>query len=264
MIPHLITHNGTLTASIKGKMYSYGKECKYYDEMLKAIRDGDAEEFLKLVDLATKIANYSHGACSVKNGILYLDDKEVTGFVAKRIIFFMEEKLPYAHIINFVRRLRKNPSYSSTQQLFGFLDANHHPILEDGRFMAYKKVTHKMKDCHTRTIDNSVGQLVRVPRNEVDDNSSNTCSYGLHVAAYKYASNFSSGVLVEVAVDPADVVAVPPDYNQQKMRCCAYEVMGICMTKEETAHAVNYDRWSYDDCDYDDDCDDDYDDEDYI
>ena len=62
-------------------------------------------------------------------------------------------------------------------------------------------------------------------RGQVDADRERTCSFGLHVAAFSYASNFTGGILLEVEVNPRDVVAVPPDYNQQKMRVCRYRVL---------------------------------------
>jgi hypothetical protein len=49
----------------------------------------------------------------------------------------------------------------------------------------------------------------------------------LHVATFDYAQKFASGDdrLVEVHVDPSDVVCVPEDYNGTKMRVCAFKVV---------------------------------------
>lgn len=67
-----------------------------------------------------------------------------------------------------------------------------------------------------------------MPRNQVNEDSSQTCSYGLHVANFEYATNFySDGVMLECEVNPADVVSIPTDYNQSKMRVCRYKVLGI-------------------------------------
>jgi hypothetical protein len=50
------------------------------------------------------------------------------------------------------------------------------------------------------------------------------CSAGLHVGTYDYALRFTRFV-IEVLVDPRDVVSVPTDCNDQKMRTCKYLVM---------------------------------------
>jgi len=64
-------------------------------------------------------------------------------------------------------------------------------------------------------------------RHDVDDDRSKTCSYGFHAAAYEYARGFMSGddKMVAVKIDPANVVSVPSDYGNQKLRCTRYEVM---------------------------------------
>jgi bifunctional DNA-binding transcriptional regulator/antitoxin component of YhaV-PrlF toxin-antitoxin module len=66
-------------------------------------------------------------------------------------------------------------------------------------------------------------------RSEVDDDPAVTCSRGLHVAAFPYARDFyPNGKMMEVKVNPMDVVAVPDDYNAQKMRVCKYVVLREC------------------------------------
>src|SRR5690606_24725742 len=58
-------------------------------------------------------------------------------------------------------------------------------------------------------------------------NPNNTCSFGLHVACFDYAKGFGPR-LIEVKVNPADVVCVPTDYNGTKMRVCKFEVIQEC------------------------------------
>jgi predicted RNase H-like nuclease (RuvC/YqgF family) len=47
------------------------------------------------------------------------------------------------------------------------------------------------------------------------------------VACFDYAKGFGEK-LVEVLVNPADVVCVPVDYNGTKMRVCRFEVVAEC------------------------------------
>jgi hypothetical protein len=113
------------------------------------------------------------------------------------------------------------------------VEKNDHPITESGNFIAYKRVRGSFKDIHSNTMDNTVGSLVEMPRNQVNEDSSQTCSYGLHVANWEYAhtqfasSDPATDVMLEVEVDPADVVAIPADYNNAKMRVCKYKVLGV-------------------------------------
>lgn len=113
-----------------------------------------------------------------------------------------------------------------------------------GNFIAYKRVRESFRDIHSNTMDNSVGALVEVPRNQVDEDSSRTCSHGLHVANWTYAhtqfasSNPETDVMLEVEVNPADVVAIPADYNNAKMRVCKYKVLGVVTTPFDESKAL--------------------------
>lgn len=92
----------------------------------------------------------------------------------------------------------------------------------------------KLVDNRTRTFDNSVGSTVSMPRAEVDNNRSVCCSAGLHIANWNYAQGYSGNVLVMVKTNPCHVVSVPSSYENQKMRVCQYEVLGI-INKEMSA-----------------------------
>lgn len=98
----------------------------------------------------------------------------------------------------------------------------------------------KLVDNYTRTMDNSVGQIVSMPRSEVDNNRNQTCSNGLHFAAWNYASTYSGDTLIMIKVNPSDVVAIPSDYNNMKGRAAKYEVLGI-IDEEMTAKHLAYD-----------------------
>jgi len=187
--------------------------------------------------LKNKILQYADGKIRVdENGDVFIgEDKEaIPAVIGKKIVEFYKEGFPIDPIVRFWVNLRKNPSHRSQTQLFGFLEANHIPIKEDGTFSAYKKVTvvdGVLMDSYSRTIDNSVGKTIKMNRAEVDDDPNRTCSKGLHVAGWDYAQGFSGDVLVEVEVNPENVVAVPTDYNNQKMRVCEYTVVNVCHEK---------------------------------
>jgi hypothetical protein len=82
-------------------------------------------------------------------------------------------------------------------------------------------------------MDNSVGKIVEMERNSVDDNSSNTCSSGLHFCSQEYLSSFGGERTVIVKINPRDVVSIPNDYNNSKGRACRYEVIGEVGVRQE-------------------------------
>ena len=152
------------------------------------------------------------------------------------------------NLVRFMRRLAKNPSKRSRDQLFNWTQAKNMTVDEDGYLIGYKGVTAEMLSINAGTafvngvettgqIPNLVGTVVSMPRSEVQDDPTIGCSTGLHVGSWDYASGFGE-VTLEVRIDPADVVSVPKDCGFQKLRCCEYEVIAIHETDTDdlTAH----------------------------
>lgn len=167
-------------------------------------------------------------AVQYKDGRVTYNGIEVHNAVVTRIIAAAKDDLPIDNLLNFLNNLQENPSYRSVEQLYGFLEKHLLPITPEGNFRAYKVINGNYTDCHTGTIDNSIGTFVSMPRNKVEDDPNKTCSAGLHVCASEYARGFfmSSGRrLMEVEVNPRDVVSIPTDYNNAKMRVCQYQVI---------------------------------------
>lgn len=197
-------------------------------KLLDALRAREYDKIPSLVSKAKQIEVSSNGRFIVREGKIFVDDVAAPAALGKKILQFSDEGLPYEPLVEFARNLQSNPSFRSVNQLFSFLEKNDHPITDNGCFIAYKKVRADFKDCHTGTFDNSVGQVVEMPRNQVNEDPEQTCSNGLHVANFSYAKDFyGGGVMLEVEVNPADVVAVPVDYNESKMRVCKYKVLSV-------------------------------------
>lgn len=97
----------------------------------------------------------------------------------------------------------------------------------------------KLVDGYTGKFDNSVGQTVSMPRNEVNPDRTRTCEAGIHFASWEYAKGYGGDVLIMVKINPSNVVAIPNDYNNQKGRCCEYEVIGI-INEEMKAEYLEY------------------------
>lgn len=74
-------------------------------------------------------------------------------------------------------------------------------------------------------LPNKVGSVIEMPRSDVEHNSRVGCASGLHVGTYDYAYNWSEGSLLKVKVYPQDIVSVPFECSDQKIRCCRYEVL---------------------------------------
>lgn len=144
-----------------------------------------------------------------------------------RIFTMLESNKDVIPLVKFLDKVMDNPDKDIIEQLYPFLKHNDIEINNDGDIIAYRSVTLDYKDFHTRTIDNSVGSVVKMPRYMVNCNPKQTCSEGLHCAAYQYASSFGVGSnrLMKVLVNPKNVCSVPEDYDGQKMRTCEFTVL---------------------------------------
>lgn len=195
-----------------------GKEC------LDLYRKGKLDEITDII-LASKLLGGI--VKESETGRLVVDGVEMDIELANKVREFKSQNLPFDYLIKLAEKIDQINSFHVRNQLYGFLKHNGHPITKDGNFIAYKMVSSDFKDLHTREFDNSIGSEVTMPRRECNDDPTETCSSGLHVASHGYAHNFGSGHLVLCEVDPRDVVAVPIDYDQQKMRTCRYKVVGL-------------------------------------
>jgi len=212
------------------------KTDKRYNQALELIQNMDKEGLAKFLFLGEAIVKRYEPAVVIEGNKVILDGEVVHNTITKYILDFYKNDLDIDPLVNFWRNVRENPNPGSREQLFCFLEFHKVPLTPDGCFLVYKGVYRSPNgdfyDCHTRSIRNNVGDIVKMDRSLVDSNRSVTCSSGLHVATYGYAHGVYGGdVLLECKVDPRDVVAIPNDYNNQKMRVCAYEV--ICTGKSE-------------------------------
>jgi len=222
-----------ITVNYDGQTHIVPRTDALADRLIKAVKEQRLDEIPMLVSTAKRIETFSQGNFVVRDGRILVNGIEAPAVLGNKIVKFSNEGLPYQPLVRFAERLQKNPSFRAVNELFTFLEKNDHPITENGNFIAYKRVRGSFKDIHSNTMDNSVGNVVEVARNQVDEDSTRTCSHGLHVANWNYAhtqfasSDPATDVMLEVEVDPADVVAIPVDYNNAKMRVCKYKVLSV-------------------------------------
>lgn len=198
-----------------------------FEEIVKLAFDNDFAGAAGLLDVKKVVNNMVTGTSVTLTGdTLYYKGTPVSGLLGERIVEMSRKGLTVEPLIAFLENLQENPSSRAVEELYGFLESSKLPITDDGHFLAYKSVRQDYKDHHTGTIDNSVGQVITMPRNKVNEDKDQTCSYGLHFAAHEYAEGFgSSGRMMVMKINPRDVVSIPSDYNNQKGRCCQYEVV---------------------------------------
>lgn len=202
-----------------------------YKAIKQAIVAEDYKTAYDLMNISKAITKFTQGAISVRDGELFYGEMRLRSTLVTRILDLMAQgDEGFKSLVNFLERLLKNPSKSSVEQLWGFISHLDVDIDADGYIIGWKKVRAKkdgLFDSRTGKVPNDIGNIVEMPRHMVDDNRDVTCSQGLHVGAWDYVTSFSGDTILKVKVDPADVVAVPTDYNDMKMRAAKYTVVAV-------------------------------------
>lgn len=223
-----ILGSDSITVFLDGNSYTISKQAQTYNAVVAGVRAEDEDAVRSVVNIRKTIEKkLTEGSDKVRieSGRIMYGDREVTGLISGRIFAMIDLGLSIDPMIKFIENLMSNPSKRAVDELFGFLDACRLPITEDGHFLAYKRVRDNYKDVHSGTLDNSVGKVLSMERNLVDEDKNNTCSYGLHFCSYNYLQHFGGERIVVLKINPADVVAIPADYNNSKGRTCRYEVV---------------------------------------
>jgi hypothetical protein len=253
------------TLFINGKNFAVSDDNPNYQHLLEQIRAKDWDAVDKLLDIKETVATWlaDDKDFKIDGGLVYLNNEPFSEPVSAKVLRMIKMDLDATPLLKFLRKVRTNPSYSAQQELLLFCVANGFGITDDGDIIAYKLVRDDYLDHYTGTLDNTPGKTVSMPRHQVDDRRDVTCSHGLHFAAFEYANaqyHGGTGKLLSIKVNPTDVVSIPSDYNNQKGRCCKYEVVGEMAVREPLPSQEVYtakevtgrDNWSYDtDCDCD-------------
>lgn len=204
----------------------------HYNDIIDAVKSGDGAAAFKMSSIKNAIPFYQHGGVTVNaeegtidcNGRLF----EVSSSLGSRILHdMMAGDVCFEKYVKFLDNLLDNPSTRVQRRVYDFLNAADITITDDGYILAYKVVRANYLDKHSGTIDNKVGTVVTMERSSVDDDDQRTCSHGLHLCSKSYISGFGSGDdrIMVCKLNPRDVVSIPADYNDAKLRCCKYEVV---------------------------------------
>jgi hypothetical protein len=221
--------SGFITVFIEGKQYTINASNPAFPNALKAYKESDWQGLVDSIHPANKLHRlyFQYENIEVKDGNVYIDGDAVTSIVAERVLNALAGDVDAVHIFKFMTRLQLNPSKRAVDELYTFLEHKNLPITDSGTFLAYKAVRSDYSDKHTGTFFNTVGSVLTMPRNKVDDDKNAPCSYGFHAGTLEYASDFANHYdkMVVVEIDPADVVSIPTDCNFQKLRTCRYKVV---------------------------------------
>ena len=251
MASYIQTNDG-ISVFLDGTLKSVSRDSLAYPKVVAAIQRGEtAEEIGRLLSSDLEKVTEAIEALkderitddvAIEEGTVTFKSVAVHNTLTARMLRQIREGFDLKPMARFLENLMQNPSYRAVQDLYSFLEYGKMPITEDGCFLAYKKVRSDYRDIRTGTFDNSVGQVVSMPRNQVDEEPDRTCSHGLHVCSFDYLASYASAPddrVVICKVNPRDVVAIPTDYHNTKMRVSRYEVLGELESyQEERRHRL--------------------------
>lgn len=171
---------------------------------------------------------------------LYLGGTEVDGKLVDKFISFWADDQPFDGLLKFLERVNMNPLPVAEIGLYNWDSAL--TIDDDGYFIGFKSVipteggfrpayngpgyVNGIAAEPGQYIVQNVGDVVTMDRDSIEPGPE--CGIGLHVGTWNYASTYNGGrgVVMEVRVDPADIINVP-SYHSGKLRCCRYEIVAI-------------------------------------
>ncbi len=234
-----------VTVVVDGIPYSAADSHPNYKEIIRLALEDD-ESVKDLFDVSVAVAKKFEQLServSVHSGRVYFDGEEVDSALTRQIVKFLEAGVEdFRPLVNFYEKLAQNPNEDSRTQLYAWLNAHDFTITPEGDLLGYKGVRKIDEDKyesvnHGRAIvnnqeyngaiPNNIGDVVTMPRGDVQFNPSVGCSTGLHVGTWNYAKGWSQGAVLKVAINPRDVVSVPHDCSAQKLRTCRYVVTGL-------------------------------------
>lgn len=208
----------------------------------------------------------------VSGNKLFFDGEEINSALADHIVRLLREgdEGGWMPLIKFLEKLATNPSQDSRDSLYSWIQDRNITITEDGDFVAYKGVKigsdGESLSIHAGPgfvdnqfvdgyIPNRNGSVISMSRADVNSNTGIGCSTGLHAGTWTYAKDFARGRILEVHINPRDVVSVPRDCSFQKLRVSRYLVVNEIDQEYSvpTVYAAPVD--SDEDDDYYDECD---------
>lgn len=282
MILHNMVSDGqggsNLTVFINGQMHVADSQHPNFATIVNKVIAGDESvvDNFDLQSTVTKRFERLSDRVSIRNGVVYFDGDPQDNAVTKQIVRCVEEDADFQPLVVFMENVAQNPNPHSRENLYRWLQAHNYSLTPEGNFIGYKGVeAGTAKDSNevvyysvhsgraivdgvevNGKIPNRVGSIIEMPRSEVQFDPGQGCSTGLHVGTWSYAQSFA-GTVLECHVNPRDVVSVPTDSGDQKLRTCRYEVVAK-LDKEYDSAVVGgtygdnaYD--DYDDEEYDDD-----------
>lgn len=289
-VAHLITDSGILLF-LDGNQHQISQDHPNFGTIKGKLASRDYSGLTDLLDIHGSVRKWLaiNPRFSLTDDLLALDGVAFSDAVSQKVLRMMNAGNDPQALLNFLVKVRLNPSSVAQKELLLFCAANNFMIHADGDILAYKSVTQDYLDIHSQSVfykpaalmdadeaakylrgESGLGReknvsvrvengvtIVSMPRYAVDDRREYTCSHGLHFAAHGYAQSFggSGCKMLVIKVNPADVVSIPSDYNNEKGRTARFAVVAEIPNTSKLPEREVYTDSDWDLSD-DDDCDD--------
>lgn len=264
MFTILSAADGTSTVTLieDGKTYVATSDHPNYAVIVEALVKGNkAATLFNAATRAYELFNKVSTRISLTGTQLFFDNDPVEGPLAEQILRFMQEGQDFAPLVKFYEKVANNPKEHSREQLFTWLNRGAFTIDNDGDIVMYKGVNQRDDGVYTSIhsgpaivngvavngqVPQKIGDVVEMARSQVNHDPTQGCSTGLHASNFDYARSFTTGAVLTVKVNPADVVSVPTDCDAQKVRTCRYTVAGVTEYEIDEAYWADEDEDQYD------------------
>jgi hypothetical protein len=235
----IICPGNNIMVSVGDETYQVTKDDKRFARIEALVRQKKWAEVFSILGAIRDIKSYTEGDVVIDGEEVLYKGKPINSYVADKILKMLAEGTSgYEPLAKFLDKVMQNEFPHVRENLYKFLEYGNIPITANGDFLGYKSVNDNYLDCHSKTFDNTPGNIVRMKRSEVVSDPTQGCERGLHVGVKQYVSGFGGSKTIIVLVDPRNVVSVPADYGHQKMRTCEYYVVADCKNGEPLTSEV--------------------------
>lgn len=238
--------HGNIHIILDGVSYLIPTDHKNYDIINSAVEDGDIETLrepaiLSIAVAMQPIADFGGVDMSIESGELLYRGQPYHRQLGEEILKQIEKGYDPAPLLRFLEKCENNPNRGSVDQLFSWMGNVGLAMADDGDLLGFKYVTYcnpescdeklrelakrgiKYTDDYSKKFNYNVGETPAMPRQKVQYDPSQGCSWGLHVGTLSYVKGHDHILLVKV--NPADVVSVPTDCSHQKLRACRFYII---------------------------------------
>lgn len=228
-----------ITVYHNDSIYTFNREDseKLFLQVRELYKTGDYDAIARLTVTPENINfRYADSELSIsKEGVVTINGNVLPASLSKVIVSLYKEDAPINCFINFWHKLNQNPSNKAVNRLYDFIEKHNITILPDGNLLLYRVVKRTYTpgvyvDIYTGTIYQSLGQTLSIPRNQVDDDDTKICSHGYHVCSFSYTRHYGNAysgqdAVVNVSVNPANIVSIPFDYDCAKLRVHEFTIL---------------------------------------